>query len=181
MCFRLSFHFSLPFAKLSLTLSTLIGLNCLAQPAFCQRDYNPNYNHFYMGRQEWTVEDNSPVIIDKTGTANSGANGSLINRPTPLPKAGWQGYAPIDNPPASNNAKSAGATKSKNSAASKAGQKGHTGNLSSTNSPNAIRGYKPYATYSNPVSAPNAGADLTTTQHVKGSLLHWARRVNKQQ
>jgi len=179
MCFRLSFHFPSPLTKLA--LNTFVGLSCLAQPAFCQRDTNPNYSHFYMGRQEWTVEDNSPVIIDKTGTANSGMNGSLINRPTPLPKAGWQGYAPIDNPPATNKTKSSGTTKSKRSPASKAGQKGHAGNLTGINSPNGIRGYKPYATYSNPVNAPNAGADLTTTQHVKGSLLHWARRVNKQQ
>lgn len=65
--------------------------------AFAQNSYDPNLGHFYMGRQQITIEDNSPIIRDKTGATVNGANGALLNRPAPLPKAGWQGYAPIDN------------------------------------------------------------------------------------
>ncbi len=52
-----------------------------------------------MGRQQITIEDKSPIINDKTGgAAGGGGNGALINRPVPLPKAGWQPYAPVETP-----------------------------------------------------------------------------------
>jgi hypothetical protein len=166
-----------------LTLTSLIIFTGLSQPAFSQRDYDPNFNHFYMGRQQWTVEDNSPIINNKTGTAPGAMNGALPNR-APLPKAGWQGYAPIDNPAANNNLpKAPGSSRPKGIAHtnSKAGQQGRAGNLTGNKSPSGINSYKPYATYSNPVNAPNAGTDLNSSTHVKGSLLHWARRSPRQQ
>ena len=171
------------FSYLNIGLSCLILFNCLTQPAFSQRDSDPNFNHFYMGRQQWTVEDNSPVIINRTGTApGAGMNGALPARP-PLPKAGWQGYAPIDNPPAATNAAKSGSAAKHSASGShaKPGQKGQAGNLTGNKSPSGMQGYKPYATYSNPVNAPSPGADLNTSQHVKGSLLHWARRAPQQQ
>lgn len=167
--------------SIKIALSSLILLSYLPQPAFSQRDYNPNFNHFYMGRQEWTVEDNSPVIINKTGTGSGGMNGSLPNRPA-LPKAGWQGYAPIDNPPPNSSLpKGPGSSRPKGAAHPKLGYKGHTGNLTGGKSSSGINAYKPYATYSSPTNAPNTGIDPSTSTHVKGDLLHWARRTPRQQ
>jgi hypothetical protein len=172
---------SCPSFSIKIAISGWILFSYLIQPAFCQRDYNPNFNHFYMGRQEWTVEDNSPVIINKTGTASGGMNGALPNRP-PLPKAGWQGYAPVDKPAANNNLpKAPGSTRPKSASHSKAAYKGHAGNLTGTKSPSGVNAYKPYATYSNPANAPNTGAESSTSTHVKGDLLHWARRTPRQQ
>ncbi len=165
---------------LAILTSSLIS-SLLPLPAFCQRDYDPNLGHFYMGRQQWTVEDNSPVIIDKTGTASGAMNGALQNRPVPLPKAGWQGYAPIDTPATNTGAsKNFGHSQTSKPRHSQAGNKGKAGNLTG-NSPSGIQSYKPYATYQNPVANPNAGNSQQTSQHVKGSLLHWTRRTPKQE
>jgi hypothetical protein len=164
----------------SFTSSLIIG--GLPLPAFCQRDYDPNFSHFYMGRQQWSVEDNSPVIINRTGTAPGAMNGALQNRPVPLPKAGWQGYAPVETPTTKTGAaKTPGHSQSSKSRRSATGNKGKAGNLTGGRSPSGIQGYKPYATYPAPVANPN-GADLQqTSTHVKGSLLHWARRTPKQE
>ncbi len=101
----------LPFTKLA--LSSLLAFSSFAQPVFSQRDYDPNLNHFYMGRQIWTVEDNSPIINNKPSTAPGTMNGSLPTR-APLPKAGWQGYAPVDNPTPNNNLPKAHTAQAKN-------------------------------------------------------------------
>jgi len=135
-----------------------------------------------MGRQQWTIEDNSPIINNRTGTAPGAMNGALPAR-APLPKAGWQGYAPVDNPPPNNNLPKipaipkAAKPVSRPGTNSKLGHKGAAGNLS----PTGINSYKPYSTYTSPVNAPNVGTDPSSSTHVKGSLLHWARRSPRQQ
>ncbi len=179
----MSYSISSPFTSFTakLALSSVIMVGSLVQPAFSQRDYDPNFNHFYMGRQQWTVEDNSPVIINRAGTAPGAMNGALPNRPA-LPKASWQGYAPIDNPATNNNlSKAGGGARSKNIGHSKPGQRGQAGNLTGNKSPSGTNAYKPYATYSNPTNAPNTGTDPSTSTRVKGDLLHWARRTPRQQ
>lgn len=153
----------------------LILLGSLNLPAFSQRGSDPNLGHFYMGRQQWTIQDDSPIINNQTGTAPGAMNGALPSRP-PLPKAGWQGYAPVENLKSTTNSpKTSGGQKIKSASSIKKGQKGSSGNLPKSSS--GVNAYKPYATYSNPVNAPSAGANLNSTTHVKGSLLHWARRV----
>ncbi len=158
-------------------------------PAFGQRTYDPNLGHFYMGRQQITIEDDSPIVNDKTGGTAGGANGGLLNRPTPLPKAGWQPYAPVETPGLNPNLpKVPGPVRQSQSAhtAAGAGNKGRAGRLSAgahskPTAANGIRGYKPYTTYPAEQLNPQAASDLNATTHVKGSLLHWARRVRKEQ
>ncbi len=167
--------------SLSRSLPSLLIISFFASPAFCQRDYDPNFSHFYMGRQQWTVEDNSPVIINRAGTAPGAMNGALPNRATPLPKAGWQGYAPIDNSPASATSKTPGGSGTSKVRRAIAGNRGKAGNLTGNKSPSGIQSYKPYASYPAPVANP-AAADLQqTSTHVKGNLLHWARRTQRQE
>jgi hypothetical protein len=54
---------------------------------------------YFMARQQWQMVDDSPAINDqRTGfqSQQSGnAPGALGNRPRALPKAGFQGYAPM--------------------------------------------------------------------------------------
>src|ERR1700733_6121694 len=73
-----------------------------AQPAvFAQQHENPNLKNFYMGRQQWDIIPNEPIINDRTGGAappGGGMNGSLPQRPRGLPQAGWNSYAPAVSP-----------------------------------------------------------------------------------
>jgi len=143
-----------------------------------------------MGHQQITVEDNSPIINDRTGsTAGGGANGGLLNRPASLPKAGWQPYAPVETPGINPNLpKVPGPVRQSHSAHSQTtpGNKGHAGKLTAgthgkSSAPDGIRSYQPYAKYPPPAANTQAAEDLSTSTHVKGSLLHWARRTPKQQ
>ena len=66
------------------------------------------------------------------------------------------------------------------------GKKGHAGNLTAgahgkSAAPNGIRSYSPYAQYPPPAANTQAAEELGTSTHVKGNLLHWARRTPKQQ
>jgi hypothetical protein len=169
---------------------SLVFACCLPLPANCQQTYNPNLSHFYMGRQQITIEDNTPIINNKTGsTAAGGGNGALLNRPVPLPQAGWQPYAPVETPGINPNLpKVPGPVRQShktqpNSGAS--GKKGHAGNLSpklhGTSSPSNVRHYSPYAQYPPPAPNTQAAEDLSSSTRVKGSLLHWARHPQKQQ
>ena len=169
----------------------LIFSFCLQLPANCQPSYDPNLGHFYMGRQQITIENNNPIINDRTGgTAGGGANGALPGRPIPLPQAGWQPYAPVETPGINSNLpkvpgpvrQSHNAQTSKTSAGNK-GQAGHLGAGAHENAatPNGIRSYSPYAKYSPPAANTQAAEELGVNTHVKGSLLHWARRTPKQQ
>jgi hypothetical protein len=77
--------------------------------------------------------------------------------------------------------KNTAGTKTSSRPNSKYGQKAKVGNLSKGNIPSGVNGYKPYATYSNPSNTPNVGTDPSNSTHVKGSLLHWARRSPRPQ
>jgi len=170
---------------------SIIFAFCLQLPANCQPSYDPNLNHFYMGRQQITIENNTPVINDRTGgTACGGGNGALPNRRMPLPQAGWQPYAPVETPGINPNLPKVPApirqSHNAQSHTTAAGKKGHAGNLAAgahgkSSSPNGIRSYSPYAQYPPPATNTQAAEELGTSTHVKGSLLHWARRAPKQQ
>jgi hypothetical protein len=167
-----------------------ITIFCVPLPARCQKSYDPNLQHFFMGRQQITVEDNSPIINNRTGdAAGGGGNGALLNRAVPLPKSGWQPYAPVETPGINPNLpKVPGPVHQSHTAAAntKTGNKGHAGHLAAgahgkTSSANNIRSYSPYTKYPAPAANTEAQADLSTSTHVKGSLLHWARRTRQEQ
>src|ERR1700683_4813520 len=114
----------------NISISSLLVSFGWQLPALGQRNYDPNLGHFYMGRQQITIEDESPIVNDKTGTAPGGGNGALLNRPTPLPKAGWQPYAPVETPGLNPNLpKVPGPVRQSHSgnAATGVGSKGHAG------------------------------------------------------
>lgn len=168
----------------------LIVVFCLPLPARCQPTYDPNLKHFYMGRQQITVEDESPIINNKTGdAAGGGGNGALINRPVPLPKSGWQPYAPVETPGINPNLpKVPGPVRQSHTApvTTKAGNKARAAALKAgahgkSSVPNNVRSYEPYAKYPAPATNPQAAQDLGASTHVKGSLLHWARRTHQEQ
>jgi hypothetical protein len=171
--------------------SLLIIAFCLQLPANCQPSYDPNLNHFYMGRQQITIENNTPIINNRTGsTAGGGVNGGLLNRPVPLPQSGWQPYAPVETPGINPNLpKVPTPVRQLHNAQARStttGKKGHAGNLTagahgkSSSAANGIRSYSPYAQYPPPAANTQAAEELGTSTHVKGSLLHWARRTPKQ-
>lgn len=167
-------------------LAVFVASAGIETAAFAQKSYDPNLGHFFMGRQQITIEDNSPIINDKTGSTANGANGALLNRQVPLPKSGWQGYAPVETPGINPNLpKVPGPVRQSHTAgtAGATGQKGRTGKLTAKAKSSAvpISGYKPYAKYPEQTLNPQAAQDLGVSTHVKGNLLHWARRTPKQQ
>jgi hypothetical protein len=116
-------------------------------------------------------------------------NGSLPNRPLPLPKAGWQTYTPLEQP-----GLSTGLPKVNNGVPTKdiqkgpAGKKGKAGPLTAANKPKSkakpaptatgpASAYKPYATYpqTGPASPQMGMSNQQSTSNVRGSVLHWAR------
>jgi hypothetical protein len=175
------------------TLSLSLGIVC-QQTAFAQRNYDPNLNHFYMGRQQVQVIDDSPIVSPgSSGAATSGGrmNGAMPNRPLPLPSAGWQTYTPAQPP-----GFTTGLPKVNNGVPQKpgpqgpAGQKGKAGTLAAGKgktkgkpsqvaaSPNGVSAYKPYATYKPAPSGASATTGMNnqqSTTNVRGSILHWAR------
>jgi hypothetical protein len=181
-------------SKTKLFACAFLMLSCQSA-SFGQKTYDPNLNHFFMGRQQITITDDTPLVNDKTTSAAPGGkpNGALPGRPAPLPSAGWQSYSP-----ASPTVDSKALPKVRNGVPEKApppkpsstsGNKGRAGKLAvnkgkskpSTNSgaPSGVSAYKPYATYSTPASptAPSAAgtANKQTSSNVRGNLLHWAR------
>ena len=167
-----------------------IGM-CSLPAAQAQRGDNPNLRHFYMGRQQVQVIDDSPIIMHKPGEPGGAAtmNGSLPNRPMPLPAAGWQSYTPSQPP-----GFATGLPKTANGVPPKPVQKGPAGNkakagalvagnkskakpATAASSPTAVSAYKPYATYKPAQGVPGAagGNNQQTSTKVQGSILHWAR------
>lgn len=142
-----------------------------------------------MGRQQITIEDNSPVINDKTGGGAGGANGALMNRGTPLPKAGWQPYAPMETPGINPNLpKVPGPVRQSHNPQTRqtAGSRGHAGRIAAgthgkSTPSNGVRSYEPYTHYAPPAANTQAAQELGASTHVKGNLLHWARRNPPQQ
>jgi len=173
----------------------MIALACsvsFSLPSFAQRNSDPNLGHFYMGRQQVQVIDDSPVVTNKSGSAGGGnnMNGALPGRPAPLPAAGWQSFSPATSPglnrslPKVNNG-----VPPKDAPAGPTGHKGKTGKLTAGKStaklpaPSTQSGpaaYKPYATYSNANAANGSGAtNQQSSSNVKGSVLHWARGAHR--
>ncbi len=76
-------------------LLIIFFLSCSGQSIACAQN-DPNLGHFYMSRRQITIEDNSPIIINKTGNAMAPNpyQGSLPNSGMSLPKASWQQYSP---------------------------------------------------------------------------------------
>src|SRR5277367_4322235 len=89
----------MPKAIFPITICASISL-CCQLACNAQRSGDPNLGHFYMGRQQVQIIDDSPMISPGSiGTAGSGKmNGALPNRPMALPKAGWQTYTPMESP-----------------------------------------------------------------------------------
>ena len=172
---------------------------CSLPAAQAQRNNNPNLNHFYMGRQQVQIIDDSPIIMNRPGGAGGSGNmnGSLPNRPIALPHAGWQSYTPaqppgfasglpktvlkgvppkpVPNGPTGNKAK-AGAL----AAGNKGKSKGKP--VTVAGSPTAVSTYKPYATYkpAQPAGLGAAGGNnQQTSTNVRSSVLHWARGAHR--
>ncbi|PWU02035.1 MAG: hypothetical protein C5B53_02160 [Candidatus Melainabacteria bacterium] len=177
---------------LAICLAASLGFPLAAQ---AQRNNNPNLNHFYMGRQQVQIIDESPMIMNQPGggaaAGGGNMNGSMPNRPLPLPHAGWQSYTQAQPPgfatglpkvingvppkavpqgPAGNKAKAGALT------ANKGKPKGKPSQVAG--SPTTVSSYKPYATYK-PVQQAAPGAvgvnNQQTTTNVRGNILHWAR------
>lgn len=155
---------------------------------------------FYMARQQWQVVDDSPIINYKQGDPGQqpeapGQQGGMVNRPAPLPRAGFQQYSPsvpsfsgglpqvVNGVPP----KEAPQPHLKQGKKAKAGKLRPGGGGATTSKPasppvSAAKAYSPYKGY-NPQSAPAAppssgtgvAANNQTRTNVKGSVLHWAR------
>lgn len=170
---------------------TFTVLLLLSQPAsFGQKTYDPNLNHFYMGRQQITITDETPLVHDKTtGTAGgASSNGALPGRPVPLPSAGFQSYTPETSLPNTKSLpKVINGVPPKTPPPQTSGSKAKQGKLQSrkviagpatTGSPKGVSAYKPYATYSTPsatTSSAQGSANQQSSSNVRGNLLHWAR------
>jgi hypothetical protein len=165
--------------------------------ALAQQGENPNLRNFYMGRQQWDIIPNAPIINDRTGgqaaPGGGGMQGAMPQRS--LPQAGWNSYAPAGTPPGL----STSLPKVNNGVPQKpaqlpAGKRGRPGALLGKKAPiaqgpkvdpNALKAYKPYNTYSNPDAAATAVGDGTKASvkvqgalanpPVRNSALHWAR------
>ena len=139
-----------------------------------------------MGRQQITIENDAPIINNRTGNTNGGGNGALMNRPIPLPQAGWQPYAPVETPGINPNLpKVPGPIRQSHNVPGRISKKGHPGTLNAgvharAAQNNGVRSYAPYAQYPEPSSSTQGSEDLEARTRVKGSLLHWARRKTNQ-
>ncbi len=158
--------------------------------ALSQND--PNLSHFYMSRQQITIEDNSPIIINKTGNVNNPNQGSLpVNSPVNLPRASWQQYSPSvtnykPNLPKVYNGvppQAPPAPVVNNPKANLA--KAQTLKNKSVKPTNVVKTYSTYKGYGGKASAVTTQTTNTTSQYgmnqtnkqinsnVNGKLLHW--------
>lgn len=181
--------------KLTAIISLSLALSSICPPAaFSQRSGDPNLGHFYMARQQVQITDDSPIIMNRPGepgAAGSGRmNGSMPNRPLPLPRAGWQSFSPTQPPgyasglpkvhsgmPPSAIPQMPGGNKAKAGVLAGGGKSKTKAKPSVASSPTSVSAYKPYATY-NPQPAAGANAQQSTT-NVRGSVLHWARHAHR--
>jgi hypothetical protein len=164
-------------------------------PALAQRSSDPNFNHFYMARQQITITDDGPVVNDQrtnpqAGGAGGGVGG-MAGGPPALPKAGWQPYSssipsvrtglpqvvngvPPKAPPPGPSGMSgrAGALKAKKGASAAAPR-------TPSNVVQTYNAYKGYGGNLSPASTGGGGggtASYSTNTNVQGSVLHWARK-----
>jgi hypothetical protein len=174
--------------KTQLLAATFLLLSSQCE-SFGQRTFDPNLNHYYMGRQQITITDEAPMVNDKTGGAagggGGGANGGLPGRPTALPRSGFQSYSPEAAPANTRSLpKLVNGVPPKSPPPQAAGHKGKAGKLASNKSnvrpqspstPTGASAYKPYATYGTPSAPASAAGSSSSQSNVKGNLLHWAR------
>lgn len=178
--------------------AAVTGAGCallLAGVAQAQQGTNPNMGHFYMARQQITITDEAPMVNDQRtmpgAPAAGGGQGALMNRPIPLPKAGWVPYSasvpglstslpkvnngvPPKAPPVDPNAMRARAGKLKPAKAS---------SPKPPQGPVAVRSYTPYKGYGAPAAVPapaqvggSGNMSMDSSTNVRGSVLHWARK-----
>ena len=174
--------------KLNFQLITVTLLMLSSQCAsFGQRSTDPNLGHYYMGRQQITITDETPMVIDKTtggAAGGGGAAGSLPGRPTALPRATFQSYSPEAPLTTGRNLpKLVNGVPPKAPPPQAAGRKAKPGKLAagkstpkpSVNTPTGASAYKPYQTYGAPSSTASSAGSASTQSNVRGNLLHWAR------
>jgi hypothetical protein len=182
-------------------LGILVAGACAQSPALAQQNENPNLRNFYMGRQQWDIIPNAPIVNDRSGApagpAGGGMQGSMPQRQTGLPQAGWNSYAPAGTPPGlSTSLPKVNNGVPKAPVPTGTGHRAKPGALINANKkpapagphvdPNALKAYKPYSTYSNPDAAASAVGDGTKAsakvhgnvvdnQPPRNSALHWSR------
>jgi hypothetical protein len=176
--------------KSLLFLAPWLALSAISLPASAQRDTDPNLGHFYMARQQVTITDETPVVVNKKNPpAQPGAPGagSLPAGVPPLPAARWSQYAPIDTPPSlSSSLPKVSNGVPKAPPPGPPGTKGKTGKLAAGAKPKTGPGpavdksvpaaYEPYKKFS--PEAAVSGANQSSG-NVKGDVLHWARRAQQ--
>lgn len=161
-----------------------------------------NLGHFYMARQQVHIIDESPMVTRETlpagqgGGSNLGAAPGAMNRPMPLPRAGFQGYfKPSGSSPASSLPQTANGVPVPAPAAPRgpAGKRATAGTLkpktassggtkpagAAGGGPTTAKAYNPYGGYgSGPAVgtvAGNSNAGMSTNRQVKGSIMNWKR------
>ena len=171
-------------------------------PANAQRSADPNLGHFYMGRQQIEIIDESPQVQYRTNGGAAGPSGGFsapgANGPVALPRAGFQSYTPIA-PPVNNSLPRVpngvppklppsgpmGANGMRAQAgALPGGAKARTAAKKPAGDPNAVKAYKSYKGYGGPVTTPAVVAppvglgfgNQQSSTNVQGSVLHWARK-----
>ncbi len=168
-----------------------VALTC-SLPALAQRDADPNLGHFYMARQQVTITDDGPVVVNRrTPPAQPGAPGAgslPAGIPQGLPAARWSQYAPTDNPSLSSSLPKVNNGVPKTPPPLPPGAHGKTGKLPLGGKPktaasapptvdkNVPAAYEPYKKFS--PEAAVSGANQTSG-NVKGDVLHWARRAQQ--
>lgn len=89
----------LAFASLALVSTAMVAVRDADAQGFLRnkKEDLPKVQ-FYMARQQWRLEDEAPIINDqRTGfqSQQPGMAGNMQQRQRQLPKAGFQGYAPM--------------------------------------------------------------------------------------
>lgn len=157
-------------------------------PASAQKQSDPNLGHFYMARQQVSITDDSPVIINRQGGgAGAPGTGALPAGPMPLPRAGWVPYSQSvpglsTNLPRTNN----GVPPKMAPAAPPRAMKARTGALkvprataAVPSGPAPVKSYGSYKTYPQEQQPVGGLATNNSSANVKGSVLHWARAQHK--
>jgi hypothetical protein len=179
-------------AGLVVILSTFLA-SCLPVSAqYSSKMDDPNYKHFYMGRQEIEVLDNSPIVKYRRSAGAGGGQTGGVQGPVPLPAAGFQQYSnnvpsgPSNLPKVENGVPhklplaakgNPGKLKAKASTQTSARLLGRSSLPSTAAKPTVAKYKKSYQT--RPESASSGAASLNSAQKVRGKLLPWA--TNKHQ
>ena len=188
--------------KATVAFSGALALVLLALPGVQAQQYgktnDPNLGHFYMARQQIQILDDAPAVNDlRTQPVPPGQQnqaGAMMNRPVPLPRAGWQGYAssipsmsnslpktfngvPPKGPPPMPPGVS---PKMGKAGAYKAGSKKGSAvpGAGAPTSPATAKTYAPFEGYGGAAPAARtttASGGSSSSTHVQGSLLHWSR------